>query len=52
MADYDLGRYKYRTIYLKRVEENDFLDFNPAETFLEIGLKGTKQDGLVQKRMN
>jgi hypothetical protein len=34
MADYDLGRYKYRTLYLKKVDENDFLDFDPASTYL------------------
>lgn len=51
MTDFDYGHYKYRTLYLNKVPENDVLDFDPETTYLEIGLKGTKQDGLVQKRM-
>lgn len=52
MTDFLYGEYKYRTLNLVKSEENDEIDFNPEETYLEIGLKGTKQDGLVQKRMS
>lgn len=53
MTDFTYGEYKYRTLNLKICKENNgVLDFDTNETFLEIGLKGTKQDGLVQKRMS
>lgn len=51
MADFTYNEYKYRTLYLTKCDENNVLDFDPSETYLEIGLKGTRQDGLVQKRM-
>jgi hypothetical protein len=51
MTDFNFGEYKYRTLNLTKCEANDVLDFDANETYLEIGLKGTKQDGLVQKRM-
>lgn len=52
MTDFTYGEYKYRTLNLKKSNENDTILFDPNETYLEIGLKGTKQDGLVQKRMS
>lgn len=52
MGDFEYGAYKYRTLKLNKVEANDIIDFDPEETYLEIGLKGTRQDGLVQKRMS
>lgn len=52
MADFIYGEYKYRTLNLVKCEENTVIDINPEETWIEIGLKGTKQDGLVQKRMS
>lgn len=42
MGDFLYGEYKYRTLYLKKSESNDVIDFNPEETLLEIGLKGTR----------
>jgi hypothetical protein len=52
MTDFTYGEYNYRKLELIRHPENiGILDFEISETFLEIGLKGTKQDGLVQKRM-
>ena len=53
MGDFEYGSYKYRTLNLKRSEQNvDAIEFEPEEAYLEIGLKGTRQDGLVQKRMS
>ena len=52
MTDFLYGQYKYKTLNLVKCQSNDKLDFDPAESYLEIGLKGTKQDGLVQKRMS
>jgi hypothetical protein len=52
MTDFTYGEYKYRTLKVKKSEANDILDFNPEVTVLEIGLKATRQDGLVQKRMS
>ena len=52
MTDFSFGEYKYRTLNLMKSKDNNgTIDFDPEETYLEIGLKGTKQDGLVQKRM-
>ena len=47
LTDFDYGQYKYRSLTLIRCKENDVLDFDENETYLEIGLKGTKSDGLV-----
>ena len=33
-------------------EGNDTYNFDKSETYIDIGLKGTKADGLVQKRMS
>ena len=58
MADYNYGEYKYRTMHLAHCDENTvegggrLLDFDPEVTTIEVGLRGTKQDGLVAKRMN
>lgn len=52
MADYNYGEYKYRRAQVKEVDTNPGIKFNPEETFIEFGLKGTKADGLVQKRMS
>lgn len=51
MTDFEYGQYKYRSLNLIKCPENNVLDFDENETYVEIGLKGTKSDGLVQKRM-
>lgn len=51
MTDFSYGEYKYRTLNLVKCQANETHDFDSNEAYLEIGLKGTKQDGLVQKRM-
>ena len=52
MTDFEYGQYKYRSLNLIKCPENNVLDFDENETYVEIGLKGTKSDGLVQKRMS
>ena len=52
MADFSYGQYKTHRLYLQPCEGNTEYDFDPNETYLDIGLKGTKADGLVQKRMS
>ena len=52
MTDFMFGEYKYRTLNLNMHPDNNVIEFDPAETLLEIGLKGTKEDGLVEKRMS
>lgn len=47
MTDFQYGTYKYRNLKLIKCPGNDFLDFDENSTYLEIGLKGTKHDGLV-----
>lgn len=52
MADFEYGKYKSLRLQLTQCEGNDEYNFDPSETYLDIGLKGTKADGLVQKRMS
>lgn len=52
MADFEYGKYKSLRLQLTQSEGNDTYNFDPSETYLDIGLKGTKADGLVQKRMS
>lgn len=52
MADFSYGQYKTHRLYLQPMDGNTDYDFDPNETYLDIGLKGTKADGLVQKRMS
>lgn len=52
MTDFEFGQYKYRTLMLTKCADNNIIDFDEEQTYLEIGLKGTKQEGLVQKRMS
>jgi hypothetical protein len=52
MADFFYGEYKEHKLTLKQCAENTTIDIDEPDTVLEIGLKGTKADGLVQKRMS
>ena len=47
MADFTYGEYKYRKLLLVQSPENTAINFDAETTHLEIGLKGTRQDGLV-----
>jgi hypothetical protein len=49
MTDFSYGEYKYATYSLKRL--GDF-EVDESEAVLEVGLRGKKEDGLVQKRMS
>ena len=51
MADFKYGKYNGQRLFLEQTESNTEWNFNPAKAYLEIGIKGTKQDGLVEKRM-
>lgn len=52
MADFNYGSYKSLRLNLNQVKENTEYNFDSSETYIDIGLKGTKADGLVQKRMS
>lgn len=42
MADFAYGDYKYRTLNITKCLENNVLDFETDESFIEVGLRGTK----------
>lgn len=42
MADFNYGEYKPVKLYLKKCPENDYVDVDPEQTYLDIGLKGTR----------
>lgn len=42
MADFSYGEYKPVQLFLKKCKENTYCDVDPEETFLDIGLKGTR----------
>jgi hypothetical protein len=50
MADFKFGEYKMVRLFLKKCASNTTIDFDLAETFLDIALKGTKANGLASKR--
>lgn len=52
MVDFEYGQYKNLKLYFKKDESNEDYPFNEEETYVDIGLKGTKADGLVQRRMS
>jgi hypothetical protein len=47
MADFSYGAYKNHRLFLQPCEGNVDYEFDPENTYLDIGLKGTKADGLV-----
>lgn len=51
MTKYRYGKFNIMKLQLIKCESNEGLSPD-GETFLEIGLRGTKADGLVQKRMS
>lgn len=52
MASFSYGEYKYRRVQVKELDTNPGIKYDPETTFIEFGLKGTKSDGLVKKRMS
>lgn len=51
MADFKYGKYNGQRLFLEQSDTNTEWNFDPTKAYLEIGIKGTKQDGLVEKRM-
>jgi hypothetical protein len=47
MADFNYGSYKAIRLQLIQSSGNNSYNFDSSETYLDIGLKGTKADGLV-----
>jgi hypothetical protein len=52
MGNYSYGQYNLIKLNLEQCPSNTDYPFDPSETVLEVGLKGTRADGLVQKRMS
>lgn len=52
MADFKYGRYNGQRLFLQQVEGNSQYNFKAGEAYLEIGIKGTRADGLVMQRMS
>jgi len=52
MSDFFYGEYKPLRLYLKQSEANTSYPIDMKETYIDIGLKGSNEDGLVQKRMS
>jgi hypothetical protein len=50
MADFKYGRYNGQRLFLQQVESNEKYNFKSGEAYLEIGIKGTRADGLVMQR--
>ena len=51
MSDFGHGEYKPMRLYLQQCEGN--IDYPiDSDTYIDIGLKGSNEDGLVQKRMS
>jgi len=42
MADFKFGEYKILRLYMNKCANNNVLDIDKEETFLDIGLKGTR----------
>jgi len=47
MADFKMDEYKILRLYLHKSSANDTIDINEDETYLDIGLKGTKAKGIM-----
>ena len=52
MAEFTYKEYKTMRLYLIQSEGNEDYPVNPEESYIDIGLRGTNEDGLVQKRMS
>ena len=47
MGNYSYGQYNLIKLNLEQCPGNTEYPFDPSETVLEVGLKGTRADGLV-----
>ena len=50
MADFSFGEYKITRLFLNKCSNNDAIPFEYEEAYLDIGLKGTKNTGMMYKR--
>ena len=50
MADFSFGEYKITRLFLNKSAGNNVINFNYEEAYLDIGLKGTKNSGMMYKR--
>lgn len=48
MADYKYGKYNGQRLYLESSKDNTDYSFDTQESYIEIGIKGTKAEGLVK----
>ena len=51
MADFKFGEYKILRLYMNKCANNNVIEIDKEETFLDIGLKGTKSQGLLKASM-
>jgi hypothetical protein len=49
MADFKFAEYKVVRLNLVKCDSNNHLNFDPNETYLDVGLKGTKAQGLLKR---
>lgn len=52
MADFKFDEYKIIRLNMNPCPSNDIIEINPEETFLDIGIKGKRAQGLIQASMN
>jgi hypothetical protein len=48
MADFKYGEYKILRLFMKKCPGNDVIRIEEDEVFLDIGLKGTRHQGLLK----
>jgi hypothetical protein len=51
MADFTFGEYKNIRLQLKKCEGNSSIEIQ-NDTYLDIGLKGTRSDGLQYRKVS
>ena len=51
MADFNFGEYKNIRLLMKKTQINDIIEIS-EDTYLDIGLKGTRSDGLQIRKQN
>ena len=48
IADFKYGKYNGMRLFFEKCKENTIYNFEPSESYIEIGLRGTKSEGLIQ----
>ena len=49
IGNFTLDKFKIQKLQLKQSKGSEF-SFNPAETYIKVGLKGTMTDGKARKQ--